>query len=81
MLFAKKIIVCLLCLAYFKALKSVTDWQRLVCGKNIYNLRLCTHISSSYEPVLSTHCLATLDLGTGVEQPFDCLIIQNCQAM
>jgi len=27
------------------------------------------------------HCLVTLDLGAGVEQPFDCLIVQNCQAM
>ena len=29
----------------------------------------------------SSHCLAALDLGAGVEQPFDCLIVQNCQAM
>ena len=28
----------------------------------------------------STHCLAILDLGAGVEQPFDCLIVQNHQA-
>jgi len=27
------------------------------------------------------HCLAALDLGTGAEQPFDCLIVQNHQAM
>jgi len=27
------------------------------------------------------HCLAALDLGEGVEQPFDCLIVQNCQAV
>ena len=27
------------------------------------------------------HCLAALDLGAGVEQPFDCLIVQNRQAM
>ena len=29
----------------------------------------------------SNHCLAALGLGAGVEQPFDCLIIQNRQAM
>jgi len=29
----------------------------------------------------SNHCLAALDLGVDVEQPFDCLIIQNRQAM
>ena len=25
--------------------------------------------------------MAALDLGADVEQPFDCLIVQNCQAM
>jgi len=29
----------------------------------------------------SNHCLAALDLRTDVEQPFDCLIVQNRQAM
>ena len=29
----------------------------------------------------SNHCLAALDLGAGVEQPFGCLIIQNSQTM
>ena len=29
----------------------------------------------------STHCLAALDLGASVEQPFDCLIVQNRQAV
>ena len=29
----------------------------------------------------SNHCLAALDLGAGVEQPFGCLIVQNRQAM
>jgi len=28
-------------------------------------------------PVL-IHCLATLDLKTGAEHPWTCLIIQNC---
>jgi len=27
----------------------------------------------------SIHCLAALDLGAGVEQPFNCLIVQNRQ--
>jgi len=27
------------------------------------------------------HCLAALDFGAGVEQPFGCLIVQNRQAM
>jgi len=29
----------------------------------------------------SNHCLAALDFGASVEQPFDCLIVQNCQAV
>ena len=29
----------------------------------------------------SNHCLAALDLGAGVEQPFDCLIVRNRQAV
>ena len=29
----------------------------------------------------SNHCLAAFDLRTGVEQPFDCLIVQNRQAV
>jgi len=29
----------------------------------------------------SNHCLATLDFGSGVEQPFNCLIVQNSQAV
>jgi len=31
--------------------------------------------------IFSNHCLAALDLGAGVEQPFDYLIVQNCQAV
>jgi len=37
--------------------------------------------SSSFEPVLSFHSLAAQELGTSVEQPFNCLIIQYRQAM
>ena len=29
----------------------------------------------------SNHCLAALDLGVDADQPFDCLIVQNRQAM
>ena len=29
----------------------------------------------------SVHCLVALDFGAGVEQPFDCLIVQNRQAV
>ena len=29
----------------------------------------------------SIHCLTALDFGAGVEQPFDCLIVQSRQAM
>jgi len=29
----------------------------------------------------SSHCLAALNLGAGVEQPFDCLIVHNRQAV
>ena len=28
---------------------------------------------------LSIHCLAALNLGAGVKQPFDCLVVQNLQ--
>ena len=38
-------------------------------------------ISSWIQTVLSIHCLAALDLGAGVEQQFDCLIVQNRQTM
>jgi len=38
-------------------------------------------LPSSFERVLSIQCLAALDLGPGVEQPFDCLIVQNRQTM
>ena len=36
---------------------------------------------SSPERVVAIHCLAALDLGGGVEQPFDCLIVLNRQAV
>ena len=36
---------------------------------------------SSFKPVLSIHCLAALYLGARVEQPFECLIVQNRQAV
>jgi len=38
------------------------------------------YASSSFERVVTIHCLAALDLGEGVEQPIDCLIVQNRQA-
>jgi len=38
-------------------------------------------LSSSFQSVLHNHCQAALDLGAGVEQPFDCLIVQNRQAV
>ena len=37
--------------------------------------------SSSFEPVVTIHCLATLDLEAGVVQPFNCLIIQKHQVV
>ena len=40
---------------------------------NVYS-RQAQAASLSLEPVLSVHCLAALDLGAGVEQPFDCLV-------
>jgi len=42
---------------------------------------LIARSSSSFELVVSVYCLAALDLGAGVEQPFDYLVIQNHQAM
>ena len=36
---------------------------------------------SSFEVVVTIHSLAALDPGAGVEQPFNCLIIQNRQAV
>jgi len=35
----------------------------------------------SFKRVVAAHCLAALDLGAGVEQPFKCLIVQNHQAV
>ena len=39
------------------------------------------HSSSLSERVVTIYCLDALDLGVGVEQPFNCLIIQNRQAV
>jgi len=49
---------------------------------NVYSTQVQdTSSSSSFEPVLSLNCLAALELGAGVEQPIDCLIIHNRQAV
>ena len=37
--------------------------------------------SSSYEPVVTIHCLTAQDFGASVEQPFSCFITQNRQAL
>jgi len=37
--------------------------------------------SSLFERVFSMHCCTALHIEAGVEQPFDCLIIQNRQAV
>jgi len=37
--------------------------------------------SSSFDPVISVHCFAAPDLGAGFEQLFNCLIVQNRQAL
>jgi len=34
-----------------------------------------------FERIVTIQCLAALDLGAGVEQPFGCLIIPNRQAV
>jgi len=39
------------------------------------------YASSSFESFLHNHCLAALDHGADVEQPFDCFIVQNRQAV
>jgi len=41
----------------------------------------CDASYSSFEPVLFVHCLAALDLGAGVEQPFDCIVIKKRQVV
>jgi len=53
--------------------KSIKGWQQR-CFVRFTS-------SSLFEPVLKVHYLAALDIGAGVEQSFDCLIIQNRQAM
>jgi len=51
------------------------------------SLKLANYTRIEYAHLLllsdffSIRCLATLDFGGGVEQPFGCLIIQNRQAM
>ena len=37
--------------------------------------------SSSFEPVVTINCLVPLDLGAGVEEILNCVIIMNRQAM
>jgi len=37
--------------------------------------------SSLFKPVLAVHCVAALHLGAGIEQLFDCLIIQKRQVV
>jgi len=49
--------------------------------RNVYSTQAQAASSSLFEPVVSVHCLAAIDLGTGVEQPVDCLVIQNRQAV
>ena len=39
------------------------------------------HISTTLWASSSIHCLAALDFGAGVEQPFSCLIVQNRQGV
>jgi len=51
-------------------LVSPNFWTRATLLFLIYFLDSC-----------SNHCLAALDLGRDVEQPFDCLIVQNRQAV
>ena len=48
---------------------------------NVYSTQAKAASSSSFEPVLSVQCLAALDLGAGVEQSIDCLIIQSRQSV
>ena len=43
--------------------------------------KFCFTLSSWFKPVLSFHCLAALDLRAGDEQPIDCLIIKDRQAV
>jgi len=43
--------------------------------------KLILYSSSSFEQVITIHCLAELNLRAGVEQSFNCLIIQNHQAV
>jgi len=45
-------------------------------------MHVATRFSSSFERVVAIHCLAELQLvGAGFEQSFDCLIVQNRQAV
>ena len=60
-------------LLFYSTQKNCTDGH-------IYSTQAQT-ASSSFESVLSVYCLAALDLGAGVEQPIDCLIIQNRQSV
>ena len=49
---------------------------------NVYSTLAQAAPPSSFEPaVRSAHCLAALDLRAGIQQPIDCLVIQNCQAV
>jgi len=60
-------------------------WHKIV----VKNWSFCSNLShtfgcsSSFDRVVTIHCQAAPDLGAGVEveEPFDCLIIQNSQAV
>jgi len=62
-------------------LQALSLRNHLVLIRSFAMLHLFITFSSSFERVLSIHCSAALDLGAGVEQPFDCFVIQNYQAM
>jgi len=70
-----------------------TSWQQRTKNVNPRRTLIPAHHSCCCRPLWkqrtyfffwassSNHCLAALDLGTGVEQPFDCLIFQNRQVV
>ena len=56
----------------------VLEWLSVI---NTSALLTITVEFSSFEPVVTIHCQAALDLGANVEQPFSCLVVQNRQAV
>jgi len=66
--------------------KNLVEWESLLLLARCIGANGAPAVASANLPFFfwassSDHCLAALDLRADVEQPFDCIIVQNRQAM